>query len=357
MKKCLIKIFKSIFVICIVNSNLINLRLKAEQTASNSLLTLQNSSERDGIREPENKDNNVKNNIVISGIKYIKDSYIPLVEKLVNKNPNEWDSFKKEALNVLNLESLVRLDKALKWINFKSLSITDTDFKIHSSRLVWNYCSLVTDLVKTDPSNWNKYEKRKQELINDILLIKQNMNDERKKIFATILAWFTDLVDLLESSARLEKAVKWIVKDIFKEESITDTDYNDRSIKFAKDVCDLIIDLFRTDPSKWRKYEERRQKLRDDFLFIKKHLNDERERIFDMVLKWTVNIGAAIFNENIFFSIFPMFKVKTYVCYTVKEGDTLSKIALEHNTTVEYIALMNNIKNINLIYPGQVLKI
>ena len=52
MKKCLIKIFKSIFVICIVNSNLINLRLKAEQTASNSLLTLQNSSERDGIREP-----------------------------------------------------------------------------------------------------------------------------------------------------------------------------------------------------------------------------------------------------------------------------------------------------------------
>lgn len=52
-----------------------------------------------------------------------------------------------------------------------------------------------------------------------------------------------------------------------------------------------------------------------------------------------------------------MLKDKTYVYYTVKEGDTLNKIALEHNTTVEYIALSNNIKDINLIYPGQVFKI
>jgi len=39
--------------------------------------------------------------------------------------------------------------------------------------------------------------------------------------------------------------------------------------------------------------------------------------------------------------------------YTVKSGDTLSKIASEFSTTVQTIANENNIKNINLIYPGQ----
>ena len=43
--------------------------------------------------------------------------------------------------------------------------------------------------------------------------------------------------------------------------------------------------------------------------------------------------------------------------YIVKRGDTLSKIALEFGTTVNAIAVRNNIKNVNLIYPGQVLVI
>ncbi len=261
MKKRLIKIFKSFFIICMVNSNSINLRLNAEQTTSNSLSTVQKSSKKDSIEEPESKDNNAENSVVISGIRYIKNSCIPLMEKLVNKNPNEWDSYKKEALDILNVESLIRLDKALKWIG----------------------------------------------------------------------------------------------KDNFKEEPITDAEYNDRSIKFARDICDLIIDLVKTDPSNWNKYKERKQKLGNDFLFIKKHSNTERKRIFKMILNWVVNLSAGSFNENIFSSIFP--EDKTYVYYTVKEGDTLSKIALEHNTTVEYIALMNNIKDVDLIYPGQVFKI
>lgn len=46
-----------------------------------------------------------------------------------------------------------------------------------------------------------------------------------------------------------------------------------------------------------------------------------------------------------------------YTNYTVKRGDTLSKIAKEYNTTVSQIAIDNNIKNINLIITGQVLKI
>ena len=46
-----------------------------------------------------------------------------------------------------------------------------------------------------------------------------------------------------------------------------------------------------------------------------------------------------------------------YVTYVVKRGDTLTAIAQRYNTTVTKIASDNGIKNINLIYPGQVLKI
>lgn len=275
MKKRLIKIFKSFFIICMVNSNSINLRLNAEQTTSNSLSTVQKSSEKDSIEESESEDNNAENSVIISGIRYIKNSCIPLMEKLVNKNPNEWDIYKKEALDILN--------------------------------------------------EWDSYKKEALDILS------------------------------LKSLIRLDKALKWIGKDNFKEEPITDAEYNDRSIKFARDVCDLIIDLVKTDPSNWNKYEERRQKLRDDFLFIKKHSNTERKKTFEMILNWVMNLVADSFKEDIFSSIFP--EDKTYVYYTVKEGDTLSKIALEHNTTVEYIALNNNIEDIDLIYPGQVFKI
>ncbi len=43
--------------------------------------------------------------------------------------------------------------------------------------------------------------------------------------------------------------------------------------------------------------------------------------------------------------------------YTVKSGDTLSQIATRYNTTIQEIATINNISNPNLIYPGQILKI
>ena len=47
----------------------------------------------------------------------------------------------------------------------------------------------------------------------------------------------------------------------------------------------------------------------------------------------------------------------TYETYTVVRGDTLSGIAKRYNTTVSYLAKLNNIANVNLIYVGQVLKI
>ena len=43
--------------------------------------------------------------------------------------------------------------------------------------------------------------------------------------------------------------------------------------------------------------------------------------------------------------------------YTVKSGDTLGKIAKANGTTVAALAKINNIKNVNLIKIGQVLKL
>lgn len=48
---------------------------------------------------------------------------------------------------------------------------------------------------------------------------------------------------------------------------------------------------------------------------------------------------------------------KTTNIYAVKKGDNLSSIAKKHGTTVNNLVKMNDIKNPNLIYPGQKLKI
>lgn len=46
-----------------------------------------------------------------------------------------------------------------------------------------------------------------------------------------------------------------------------------------------------------------------------------------------------------------------YIIYTVKKGDTLTKIAMAHNTTIQALKVLNNIKNANLIQIGQKIKI
>lgn len=50
-------------------------------------------------------------------------------------------------------------------------------------------------------------------------------------------------------------------------------------------------------------------------------------------------------------------KVNNKVYYTVKSGDTLSAIAKKYGTTVNQLVAWNNIKNPNLIYPNQVLRV
>ena len=43
--------------------------------------------------------------------------------------------------------------------------------------------------------------------------------------------------------------------------------------------------------------------------------------------------------------------------YTVKSGDTLSAIAKKYGTSINNIVKLNNIKNPNLIYPNQKLRV
>ena len=43
--------------------------------------------------------------------------------------------------------------------------------------------------------------------------------------------------------------------------------------------------------------------------------------------------------------------------YTIKRGDTLTKIAKQYGTTVAELARLNNIKNVNVIFAGKNLKI
>lgn len=50
-------------------------------------------------------------------------------------------------------------------------------------------------------------------------------------------------------------------------------------------------------------------------------------------------------------------KGESAVYYTVKSGDTLSKIAAKHGTTYQKLASLNGIKNPDKIYAGQKLRI
>ena len=50
-------------------------------------------------------------------------------------------------------------------------------------------------------------------------------------------------------------------------------------------------------------------------------------------------------------------KKTTTGTYIVVKGDSLYKIAKRYNTTVKKLVELNNIKNANIIYPGQILKL
>lgn len=75
-----------------------------------------------------------------------------------------------------------------------------------------------------------------------------------------------------------------------------------------------------------------------------------------------VALNSIIKNKNL---IYPGWQLKiitntsnsSITYYTVKKGDNLTLIAQKYNTTVDSIVYLNNIKNPNIIYPNQKLKI
>jgi LysM repeat protein len=72
-------------------------------------------------------------------------------------------------------------------------------------------------------------------------------------------------------------------------------------------------------------------------------------KVFDVPQKPSVPVSAAPKTSA------P--KTPTASTYTVKAGDTLSKIAAKFGTTYQELAKLNGIANPNKIYPGQVLKL
>ena len=68
--------------------------------------------------------------------------------------------------------------------------------------------------------------------------------------------------------------------------------------------------------------------------------------------QWTVT--SLLSATSLFISGIATVNAETY---QVKSGDTLSKIALENNTSVENIIASNNLTNEDLIYAGQVIEL
>ncbi len=50
-------------------------------------------------------------------------------------------------------------------------------------------------------------------------------------------------------------------------------------------------------------------------------------------------------------------QIETSIYYTIQKGDRLSGIAQKYNTTVDELAKINNIKNVDVIYAGATIKI
>ena len=53
----------------------------------------------------------------------------------------------------------------------------------------------------------------------------------------------------------------------------------------------------------------------------------------------------------------PVTPSEKYIEYKIQKGDTLTAIAKKYGTTIQTLKKLNNIKNVNLIYAGDILKI
>lgn len=111
---------------------------------------------------------------------------------------------------------------------------------------------------------------------------------------------------------------------------------NKTSIPLLKSDDEIIKEIME---GKWGNGEERKKNLQNsgyDYTRIQSKINELYR-----------NNNGSENNET----------YRKEVWYQVKQGDTLTKIANEFNTTIEKIVELNNIKNPNLIYVNQMLRI
>jgi LysM repeat protein len=73
--------------------------------------------------------------------------------------------------------------------------------------------------------------------------------------------------------------------------------------------------------------------------------------------KGTINGISGHVDLDVFYKYFEIRPASDYFIYVVQAGDTLSEIALLYGVTVEELALLNEIVDIDLILVGQELKI
>lgn len=93
----------------------------------------------------------------------------------------------------------------------------------------------------------------------------------------------------------------------------------------------------------------------DEYIVKKGDTLSKIAKEFGMTVKELASINN-IKDVNLIF-IGQVLKIRKTVEYKVQKGDTLSGIARKFNTTVSKLAELNNIQNVNLIHIGQILKI
>ena len=101
----------------------------------------------------------------------------------------------------------------------------------------------------------------------------------------------------------------------------------------------------------YEQYEIQINSYQNLYLFYEKLYSEYKDDI-DLYNNLVDYYNRGIIPPNISYDI-PQHKESPVTIYTVKSGDSLSKIARQFNTTVEAIVIKNNLINPNIIRPGQ----
>ena len=87
------------------------------------------------------------------------------------------------------------------------------------------------------------------------------------------------------------------------------------------------------------------------------HLHYEIRKKLSPSYGWTTNAEKSTYDPTEYLKNYKEPSSESGSTYTVKKGDTLSAIAKKYGTTVAKLVKDNNIKNPNLIHPGQKLNV